>query len=542
MCEDWVTFISLANFFSPSKTAYLPSTQKSTYDKFIMSTPALFDWLKQREAGIILHPTALPGSTGIGSFDRWAYRWIDFLAQAGMRYWQVLPLGPTSYGDSPYQSFSTFAGNPYLIDLDILKKAHLISERDLEPLLNRGATKVDFGMQYHQRLEILRTAFANYQKAPHFDDYGSFDQFCDKHTSWLAPYALFMALKDIHGGVPWWRWPETLQRYDSAKNSSEAKNLKDKQRCIMFWQYLFWGQWQKLKGYGASRGVKIIGDIPIFVAIDSADVWANPELFMLGNDGRPAYIAGVPPDYFSATGQRWGNPLYEWPMHQKSRYRWWLKRLGHMMELYDVVRIDHFRGFYDFWKIPANSPDAVTGQWVRGPDMDLFNAVSGRYPNAPLIAEDLGELHDGVRNFLKQTGLPGMAIFQFGFGGDPSNAYLPHNLVENSIYYSGTHDNDTLQGWFDSSPEHVRNHVLGYLGCGEDKFLEQSLRFIWESVANLAIVPAQDLLGISSDGRFNTPGTLGENWSWRMTEEMFERICASADTLREQLKLYGRAQ
>jgi 4-alpha-glucanotransferase len=500
---------------------------------------ALFNWLTTRGGGVLLHPTALPGPTGIGTLGEAATHWVDLLAQMGAKYWQVLPLGPTGYGDSPYQSFSAFAGNPYLIDLTALVGTGLLKVEDLEELNKLGETKVDFGAQYHLRFAVLRKAYANFvAQGSVWSEYGSFGQFSEKHHRWLDPYAHFMALKDAHGGAGFATWEPKFRTYASALREPRAASFDREILAYKFWQYLFWGQWQKLKGYANSRGIHMIGDIPIFVAADSADLWSQSELFDLDEKGQMAFVAGVPPDYFATNGQRWGNPLYLWSVHEKSDFAWWFRRLERAFELFDVIRIDHFRGFYDFWKIPATSVHARTGEWAPGPGLKLFEALAKRYPDAKLIAEDLGELHDGVRDFVAATGLPGMNILQFGFGGDAGNLQLPHNAKHNQVCYTGTHDNATLRGWFDAAPEHVKSHFLAYFGAQSGTVVETGLRAVMASVARLAIVPAQDLLGLGADARFNTPGEPSGNWQWRMSSEQMASI--NSAYLRGIFDIYGR--
>ena len=502
---------------------------------------ALFNWLKERGAGVLMHPTCLPGSTGIGTLGDYARKWIDFLAQSGVKYWQVLPLGPTGYGDSPYQSFSVFAGNPYLIDLEELANTGLLKEEDLEPLKALGDTKVDFGAQYGLRFPLLMKAYANFSrwKNGSWKEYGSFPEFQRTHLSWLKPYALFMALKTQQGGKNFHEWPDGLRVYAKAVEKAKETDTALLVEANEFWQYLFWGQWQKIRKYANVRGIKIIGDMPIYVSADSSDLWASPQYFLLNKDGLPSHVGGCPPDYFSPLGQRWGNPLYDWQALKETGYAWWLNRLGRAFALYDVVRLDHFRGFYDYWKIPASAPDARKGEWGKGPGMDLFNVIFQKMPDAPIIAEDFGDLNDGVRNFLKESGLPGMGVLQFAFGGDAKNLYLPHNTRRRQVIYSGTHDNDTLAGWVTSAQEHERGHALAYLGCQKGVFVEEAVKAVFASVARLAIVPAQDLLGLGSEARLNTPGSDHGNWDWRMTEKEFERL--DSKRLRITLGMYGRA-
>lgn len=519
------------------------------------------NWLKERSAGVLLHPTALPGPTGIGTFGEKAYRWVDFLSQSGVKYWQVLPLGITGY--SPYQSYSSFAGNPYLIDLLALVGEGLLEAADLKVFDGMGTTKVDFSAQYILRGKVLKKAFETFKNkyTRNWRVYGDFGEFKDTNKEWLTPFALYCGLKDMNEQKPWHQWPAEYMNYDSALKFFKENKLDEMTRGAVeaakkdatrvpfesfsgqveahqFYQYLFMGQWQRLKGYAKSRGVEVIGDIPIYVLYDSADVWANRELFDLDANLKPCFVAGCPPDYFDTNGQHWGNPLYRWDVMKQTGYDWWMKRLARLQELCDVVRIDHFRAFFDYWMIPAGAKTAKEGHWGQGPKLDFFDAVNKRLPEARLIAEDLGDLHDGVREFLVQTGLPGLTVLQFAFGSDARNLYLPHNAKHNQVAYSGTHDNDTLAGWIESAQPHEREHALRYLNCHKGVFVESAVRAVMGSVARLAIVPAQDLLGLGAEARFNVPGVAENNWGWRMSEAEFERL--DAKRLRDVLQLYWR--
>jgi 4-alpha-glucanotransferase len=502
---------------------------------------ALFNWLKERSAGLLLHPTCLPGETGIGTMGEYARKWIDFLAASGAKYWQVLPLCPTGFGDSPYQSFSVFAGNPYLIDLEELVNAGLLKEEELDVFRALGDTKVDYGAQYALRFPILMKAFDRFKRwqGGAWREYGDFAAFQRENLQWLKPYALFMALKAKNNGKSLHDWPDDERVYAKAVGKASQPDVAHLVEAYEFWQYLFFGQWERLRKYAASHGVKIIGDAPIYVSPDGADLWCNPGLFLLDNAGSPTHVGGCPPDYFGPQGQMWGNPIYDWGTMRDLRYAWWIMRLRQSFRIYDVVRLDHFRGFYDYWKIPAGRPDGRVGEWCLGPAMELFKAIHEQIPDAQIIAEDLGDLNDGVRDFLKETGLPGMSILQFAFGGDSKNAYLPHNGISNQVVYSGTHDNDTLAGWIGSVPDHVRAHALEYLGCQKGVFVEEAVKAVFASVARLAIVPAQDLLGLGAQARINTPGTNQGNWDWRLTEAEFERL--DSRRLRKTLAMYGRA-
>lgn len=425
------------------------------------SSKPLFNWLDRRSSGVLLHPTCLPGEFGVGTFGAEARQFVDFLAEAGFSYWQICPLGPTSYGDSPYQCPSAFAGNPYLIDTMSLAAEGIINEEKLGPLLFLPNDFVDFGGLYKVKIPVLRFAFDQFRNAKTMSlPYGDFEKFKAEQASWLDPYALFQALKDHFDGRPWTTWPKTCSSFSEAAKSKLAADLELVVESRRFNQYLFFGQWAELRKYAKKRGVSIIGDIPIFAALDSADVWANAELFQFDTKKNvPLAVAGCPPDYFSADGQLWGNPLYDWDVLKQSGYQWWLDRLKSSFELYDVVRIDHFRGFDSYWSIPADAKTARNGSWQRGPGLDFFQAVKKAFPKARIIAEDLGELTDSVRTLRSDTGLPGMAILQFAFGSGSDNLYLPHNLEGNQVLYPGTHDNDTSRGWYQTAGENVKDHL-----------------------------------------------------------------------------------
>jgi len=508
-----------------------------------LMSPPLFDWLQQRQAGVLLHPTSLPGDGGVGTLGPEAFRWVDFLAEAGLRAWQFCPLGPTGFGDSPYQSFSAFAGNPYLIDLDALGPFGLIKPDDLTPLRSMAPEWVDFGALYQRKWPILLRAFRRFQAMDlaYLPNYGLYADFKRNHSAWLDPFVLFMALKQHHDGRAAADWPAPYRSYATAAASPLPQSVLDTAESHRFFQYLFFGQWQLLREHAARRGVTLIGDLPIFVALDSADVWAQPGLFQLDRKGRPTHVAGVPPDYFSKTGQLWGNPLFDWKAHQADGYAWWLQRLAANFALYDVVRIDHFRGFETYWKIPAAAEDARSGSWAKGPALDFFKAVHDRFPDARLIAEDLGEITPAVRQLREATGLPGMAILHFAFGGDAENAYLPHNLSPNLVLYPGTHDNNTTLGWYRDAPEAVRDHTRRYLRVSGHEISWDLIRAAYASVSRLVVFPLQDLLSLGPEARFNTPGVPAGNWQWRYRRDQLESLRGNtASYLRDLATLYGR--
>ncbi len=506
-------------------------------------TPPLFNWLDHRAAGVLVHPTSLPGAFGVGGFDEAPNALFEFMAEAKIKYWQVCPLGPTGYGDSPYQCFSSFAGNPYLIDPAALVRAGLLTESELAPLRALETRRVDFGGLYQHKLPLLFAAHAKWRKDPKRSlPYGDFGAFCQRHTSWLPSYGLFSALKDHHQGKPWSEWPVALRSLAEALKSPLPQEVRDRAEAYEFIQYLFFGQWAAVRERAAKHGISIIGDTPIFTALDSADVWAAPQLFQLDpKTHRPLAVAGVPPDYFSADGQLWGNPLYDWSAHAAEKYAWWLSRLRASFELCDVVRIDHFRGFESYWSVPANAPTARTGRWLPGPGIDFFDAVRAAMPQAKLIAEDLGLLTPETIALRDATGLPGMAVLQFAFGGGSDNLYLPHNQRANCVVYPGTHDNDTTLGWYASTDERARDHVRRYLRVGGQEAGWDFIRSSYQSVANLAVIALQDMMSLGAEARFNTPGKAQGNWTWRYTPDQMRRLREqSAPYLRDLAGLYGR--
>lgn len=471
---------------------------------------------KGRTAGILLHPTSLPGPFGIGDLGPDAHRWIDWMASTGSAAWQVLPLGPTGYGDSPYQSFSSFAGNPYLISPASLLADNLIDDDDLAGLPEQAPDRVDFGSVIPWKLALLRRAFARFQKEPPPGMADDLSDFRLGHAHWLEDYALFMALKEEKGGRSWLAWPASLRRREPRSMERARARLAGSVDRHVFTQYLFFRQWGRLRAHAAGRGIRIIGDIPIFTAVDSADVWAHPGLFRLDADRKPTVVAGVPPDYFSKRGQLWGNPLYRWEDHRRTGYRWWISRIRSVIELVDVARIDHFRGFVDCWEIPAGAGDATAGRWVDGPGRDLFDHVAKTLGELPIIAEDLGEIHAAVTALRDELGLPGMKVLQFAFDGDPENAFLPHRYPENCVAYTGTHDNDTTAGWWHSASEETRRRACEYLDVDGADIVWDLLRAGWHSAAQLAVAPIQDFLELGTEARMNTPAARSGNWTWRM--------------------------
>ena len=507
-----------------------------------MSDP-IFNWLNKRSAGALLHISSLPSETGIGNLGSTAYKFIDFLEAAGLSVWQICPLGPTGYGDSPYQCFSSFAGNPYFIDLKPLVDEGLLENTELDTLRALPEKYVDYGALYKNFWPVLRQAYDRFKAsgADHFSDYGSFKDFRKKHYKWIEYYALFIALKSQFGSQAWLKWPSEFRDCKQAlKQPLSDQTLKDVEAHV-FYQYLFFRQLEKLRNYAKTRGVQIFGDVPLFVALDSADVWANPTLFQLKKDGSPKAVAGVPPDYFSEDGQLWGNPLYDWKAHQKTKFAWWIERIKANIEFYDIVRLDHFRGFESYWSVPAGEKTARKGKWMPSPGAELFQAIQKHCPDAKLVAENLGVITDKVKALIDMTGLPGMSVLHFAFSDDSANPYLLHNSKRNTVVYSGTHDNDTTLGWYQQLDETTQDHIRRYLSVSGNYISWDLIRAAIQSTANMAIFPLQDLMSLGSEARFNTPGTATGNWKWRyLTEHLDTLQSESAFYLRELLRLYGR--
>ncbi len=488
-----------------------------------------------RSSGILLHPTSLPSPFGIGDLGPEAYKFVDFLADAGQTLWQVLPLGPTGYGDSPYASYSAFAGNTLLISPERLVDEGLLD--DVGQATPVGP--VDYGRAHQLKADLLRHAYENYKTAAESDLRSRFEIFCRQQSHWLNDYAMFRALKDENGGAAWTEW-----------NDLAPERLESQIEAQMFYQFLFFRQWEALRKYCHTRGIRIIGDFPIFVAHDSADVWTNPELFKLDSNGKPLVVAGVPPDYFSSTGQYWGNPLYDWERMRASGFSWWIERVRAVFALVDIARVDHFRGFVASWEIPGGDTTAERGKWVDTPGRELFNSIRAALGELPIIAEDLGVITPDVVALREELGFPGMRVLQFGFGGDPKKSVdLPHNYVRNVVAYTGTHDNDTAVGWFNSVPgegsmrtaqqiAEQRQFCLDYLNTTGAEINWDFIRAVWASVADRAIAPLQDVLGLGSEVRMNLPNSNEGNWRWRyppgsLTSEIASRF-------RALNRLYGR--
>ena len=493
----------------------------------------------ERSSGILLHPTSLPGRFGIGDLGAPAYDWVDFLAAGKQRLWQVLPLGPTGYGDSPYQSFSAFAGNHMLISPNELMKEGALSSSDLEDVPQFPADRVDYGPVIEFKRSILQRSFKQFEENASRAQQAEFSQFCEANRYWLDDYALFMALKDHFGGAPWNEWNKKIATREPEAVVLWTEELEDQIRFHQYLQFQFFRQWSAVKRYANQRDILLVGDIPIFVAYDSADVWANPSLYYLDDVGNPTVVAGVPPDYFSETGQLWGNPIYRWGKMADNDYAWWIERFRMTFRQVDIVRVDHFRGFEAYWEVPAGEDTAINGQWVEGPGADLFHAVEEELGKPPIIAEDLGVITPEVDALRKSFGFPGMKILQFAFNGDNGSDYLPHRYERNCVVYTGTHDNDTTRGWFKSMPEIEREYVLKYLGTDGDEIHWDMIRLAFSSVADTAIVPLQDPLGLGTEARMNFPSRASGNWTWRYTADML------ADEIKDRLamlaQVYGRA-
>jgi 4-alpha-glucanotransferase len=502
-----------------------------------------------RSSGILLHPTSLPGRFGVGDLGDEAHAFVDFLAASGQSLWQVLPLGPTGFGDSPYQCFSAFAGNTLLVSPARLVGDGLLGADDLERAPSFPDERVDFGKAIEFKNALLRKAFERFKQTADQNLRAYFEHFSHQASGWLDDYALYRALKDAQGGKAWNEWEPAFARRDPSALAAARERLRDQIDAQKFYQFLFFRQWAALKAYAHERGVKLVGDIPIFVARDSADVWMNPDQFKLDRGGNPLVVAGVPPDYFSATGQLWGNPIYNWDRMLQDGFRWWIERVRATLETFDIVRVDHFRGFAASWEIPGGDKTAERGRWVEVPGRELFSAIKNALGELPIIAEDLGVITPDVEALRDGFGLPGMRILQFAFGGDTRNLDLPHNYIKNCVVYTGTHDNDTTVGWFTSVAgagstrneaqiERERKFCLEYLASDGREIHWDFIRAVLASVADTAVLPLQDLLGLGTQARMNLPNSTDGNWAWRyksdaLTKELGER-------LKKMTELYGR--
>jgi 4-alpha-glucanotransferase len=504
-----------------------------------------------RSSGILLHPTSLPGRFGIGDLGREAYLFVDFLVESRQSLWQVMPLGPTGYGDSPYQSFSAFAGNTLLISPERLVEDGLLSEDDLKIAPDFDSERVDFGQAIKFKKAILKRAFDNFTSSNNNNLREQINGFRHYASAWLSDFTLFTAIKDDRGGTVWNTWEPELRKREQAALARERERLSAEIEAQEFYQYLFFKQWLELKAYCMQKSIKIIGDAPIFVAHNSADVWAHPELFKLDAEGNPAVVAGVPPDFFSKTGQLWGNPIYNWDRMRATGYRWWIERMRAMLRTVDIARMDHFRGFAASWEVPANSETAENGKWVEVPGEELFEALKQALGDLPLIAEDLGTITPDVHALRDKLRLPGMRVLQFAFGGSSDNTHLPHNYVHSAVVYTGTHDNDTVVGWFNHLAErgstksaaeqsqNERRRCMKYLRASGKDIHWDFIRAVLASVADISIIALQDLLGLDSSARMNLPASEEGNWGWRLKPDAL--TAKAINKLKELTELYGRA-
>ncbi|MDB9302953.1 MULTISPECIES: 4-alpha-glucanotransferase [Cyanophyceae] len=494
-----------------------------------------------RSSGILLHPTSFPSRFGIGDLGLEAYKFIDFLRETYQQYWQVLPLGPTGYGNSPYAAYSAMAGNPMLISPEQLQEQGLLAEEDFANLPVFNESKVDYDQVNEIKIALLKKACENFQVKATPLQKKEFAGFCESKAYWLDDYALFMALKDANNNTSWHTWEKEIVKREPAAIDQAKEKLAAEIYYYKFVQFEFFRQWSELKTYANMSGIKIIGDIPIYVAQDSADVWAHPHIFCLDEETRePALMAGVPPDYFSETGQLWGNPVYNWEALQKQDFNWWLGRFEAMLDYIDVIRIDHFRGFEAYWAVEQGEETAMNGEWMKAPGEELFDAIKAKLGTLPVLAEDLGVITPEVEALRDKYEFPGMKVLQFAFGSDPGNSFLPFNYTRNAVVYTGTHDNDTTVGWFNQANDWEKRNLLLYLGCISDEGIHWDvIRLALSSIANQAIIPLQDILGLGTEARMNFPSTAEGNWGWRyqpslLTAELGER-------LKNLTQLYGRA-
>lgn len=496
-----------------------------------------------RTCGVLMHITSLPSPYGVGTLGSEAYKFVDFLKKAGQTYWQILPVGPTGFGDSPYQSYSAFAGNPMLIDIDELIKAGLVSEDDKDlKILAEKKEFADFGQMFSFKRLILAKAHAAFAANADSEQMYLFGKFCRKNAWWLDDYAMFMSMKYFFKQVMWTEWDDSYRLRDPQTLAKYAEEHGVDIDCWKFMQFLFFRQYKDLKKYANKRGISIYGDMPIYVSMDSSDIWANPEMFMLDSDRKPTKVAGCPPDDFSPTGQLWGNPLYDWDYMDKNNYKWWIKRVQYSAKLFDLTRIDHFRGFESFYAIPAGDKTAEHGEWLQGPSMKLFSAIKAGLGDVKLVAEDLGFLTDEVKAMLKAAGYPGMNVLEFGFGGEDSS-YLPHNYVKNSVVYIGTHDNETALGWYLAQDKAGKKRIRKYLGldksASDSKVVRELIRCAYASVSENCVIQMQDWLCLDNSARMNIPSTIGGgNWAWRMDKDACTKELAKA--MKKMAKTYFR--
>ncbi len=499
--------------------------------------------MTSRASGFLLHPTSLPGRWGIGDLGQQAYDFVDFLENAGQRIWQILPLGPTGHGNSPYQCLSSFAGNPLLISPDELYKQGWLTAEEAEsaPSANRlRDERVDYAAVGEFKRWCLTRAYERFRDHSSYEQRAHFSTFCEAEKEWLEDFALFVALKDHHGGASWDRWEHSAVLREPQALQNWTQRLHEQIETNKFFQFVFFEQWGKVKEYANRKGVRIVGDMPVFVAYDGADVWAHPDLFFLDENRRPTVMAGVPPDYFSPTGQLWGNPLYRWDRMAADGYHWWINRVKKTLDLVDIVRLDHFRGFEAYWEVEAGARTAAKGRWVKGPAEKLFHALKQAVGDLPFLAEDLGLITPEVEHLRDQFELPGMKVLQFAFGGSASNPYLPHNHIRKCVVYTGTHDNDTTLGWFNCLQPSEKKAIEEYLGHAVHEPCRDFLRLAFSSVADIAIVPVQDLLCLGSEARMNVPGVADGNWEWRLRQgELSHKLAAE---LKNITLFYGRGE
>jgi len=489
-----------------------------------------------RSSGILMHITSLPGPYGVGTMGKAAYRFIDFLQKAGQKYWQILPVGPTGYGDSPYQTYCTYSGNHYLIDLDLLVEDGLLQQEEITSVhWCENPVRVDYGTLFEQRLPVLRKAFARFDRQN-----SSYRSFVEQEAYWLQEYALFMATKAHFGGKPWSEWPEDIRNHEEEAVKAYRSKLSEEIELQQFLQYEFFTQWKAVRSYAHEHGIKIIGDIPIYVPLDSSDVWSEPDSFQLDEQRRPKCVAGVPPDYFSADGQLWGNPLYDWDKMKKDGYSWWIQRVRAAAEIFDVIRVDHFRGIESYWSVPYGEATAKNGVWVKGPGMDLIRAIKDEMPDLEFIAEDLGFLTPEVIELVEESGFPGMKVLEFAFDPREPSDYLPHTYERNCICYTGTHDNETLVQWAGVASEESYDFACRYLAKREDETICRAvIRAGMASVSNLFVAQMQDWLELGAEARMNHPGVVdGNNWRWRLKDgQLTDKL---AEEIHELAALYGR--
>jgi 4-alpha-glucanotransferase len=499
--------------------------------------------MKNRGSGILLHLTSLPSPYGIGDLGPWAYRFADFLAQGKQSYWQVLPLNPTDpvSGNSPYSSLSAFAGNTLLISPDLLKESGLLNDEETSNIPSFPNERCDYSTVIPYKTGLLYRAYERFKT--NGNERSLYDKFCEKNKGWLDHFALFVVVKKDQNGKAWAEWEKGLRDKNPKEMDRMKKEFHDELEREKFLQYLFFKQWLSLKKYCNDKGIELIGDIPIYVNYDSVDVWTHPELFKLDKDKKPTFVAGVPPDYFSKTGQLWGNPIYRWDILKKTGYRWWFQRIGHNLFLFDALRLDHFRGFVGFWEVPSTEETAIHGKWVKAPAIDFFTALLKKFPAQSIIAEDLGVITPDVKEVMNRFGFPGMRILQFAFGEDcPTHPYLPHNYMPNTLVYTGTHDNNTIRGWFENeATSDDKKRLFRYVGREilPEECPKELHRLAMMSVANTVIVPVQDLLDLGEEAKMNRPSVAHGNWEWRLSPDQLS--CSRAERLREMTTIYGRA-